>query len=142
MPERKQLLHADLESHERWVLSGSLVNWYDEVEHLFTHIVFVSLAQDIRLRRLAAREVERFGPRVLPGGDMHAQSQDFLAYAALYESGRLDVRSRARHEQWLQEFTCPILRVDSVQPVDVLVGVVVRWLDADPCHDEPAREDP
>lgn len=142
VPERKRLLRARLEAHDGWILSGSLVNWSDGIEHLFTHIVFVTLAQDIRLQRLAAREIERFGARVQPGGDMYAQNQAFLAYAALYESGRLDVRSRARHEQWLQGLTCPILRLDSVQPVNALVEEVMRWLKADPCTGEPMRSRP
>ena len=107
VPERVASLRTHLMLHERWVLSGSLVSWSAQIELLFTHIVFVSLSDDIRLERLAARERYRYGARIQPGGDMHAQSQDFLAYAALYESGRMDVRSRALHEYWLQRCDCP-----------------------------------
>lgn len=128
IPQRVNLLLAQMERHESWVLSGSMVKWSAEITPLFTHIVFLTLDQDVRLQRLAAREVDRFGTRIEPGGDMYAQSQDFLAYAALYESGRLDVRSRALHEQWLQGLTCPILRLDSIQPVNALVEQTVRWL--------------
>ncbi len=63
---------------------------------------------------------------------MHAQSQDFLAYAALYESGRMDMRSRALHEYWLQRCDCPILRLDSVACVESLVDQTMRWLDNHP----------
>jgi adenylate kinase family enzyme len=129
VPERKRLLRLQLEQSERWVLSGSLVNWSDEVEHLFTHIVFLSLPQEIRLQRLKAREVERHGHRVRPGGDMYGQSQDFLAYAALYESGRMDVRSRALHMHWLQRQTCPILELDTREPVELLVEKTKQWKD-------------
>ena len=122
------MLRTQLEQGDRWVLSGSMVNWSDEVEPLFTHVVFLSLDQQTRLRRLAARESERYGDRIRPGGDMHAHSQDFLIYAAQYESSRFDVRSRALHEQWLQRLDCPILEPDSLELVGTLVDKVMRWL--------------
>ena len=96
----------------------------------------MSLAQDIRLARLAAREIDRFGTRVQPGGDMHQQSMAFLAYAARYESGAMDVRSRAWHEQWLQRHDWPILRLDSVEPVEELTERALRWLAANPVADD------
>lgn len=33
---------------------------------------------DIRIARIKTRESERFGDRILPGGDMYKQHQDFL----------------------------------------------------------------
>jgi adenylate kinase family enzyme len=137
--ERKRLLRTQLEQRDRWVLSGSVVNWSDEVDPLFTHIVFLSLDQQIRLQRLAARESEQYGDRIQPGGDMYTNNQDFLDYAAQYESGRLDVRSRVLHELWLQRLGCPILELDSVEPVGTLVDKVMRWLGV---HSLPASGNP
>ena len=93
-----------------------------------THIIFVSFEQETRLQRLREREVERYGDRILPGGDMYESSQEFLAWARLYESGRLDMRTRAAHEAWLQRFDCPVLRLDSMQPVSQMVDDAVAWL--------------
>jgi adenylate kinase family enzyme len=141
VPDRIRLLLPQLERQESWVLSGSMVKWSAETAPLFTHIVFVTLDNNVRMRRIAARELARFGARVEPGGDMHAQSQDFLAYCALYESGRLDMRTRAVHERWLLHMDRPILRLDSIEPVVALVQKIIPWLEAYPYHaggSEPA----
>jgi hypothetical protein len=61
------------------------------------------------MERLRRREHERFGERILPGGDVYDHSQAFLARAALYDEGGLDIRSRQRHDQWLSTLPCPIL---------------------------------
>lgn len=68
--ERVSLIQQTL-GDEDWVLTGSCMAWGDA---LITHvdlIAFVETATPIRLERLAARERERFGNRIAPGGDMH-----------------------------------------------------------------------
>jgi hypothetical protein len=40
---------------------------------------------------------------------MYESSQAFLARAASYDAGGLDIRSRQLHEEWLGTLPCPIL---------------------------------
>jgi hypothetical protein len=40
---------------------------------------------------------------------MYESSQAFLAWAASYDEGGLDIRSRQLHEEWLGTLPCPIL---------------------------------
>ena len=61
------------------------------------------------MERLRRREHARFGERILPGGDMYEHSQAFLAWAASYDDGSLDIRSRQMHDQWLRTLSCPII---------------------------------
>jgi adenylate kinase family enzyme len=107
--ERAQLLMDDVTAHDAWVVSGSLCGWGDVAIPLFELVVFLSIPRDVRMARLRQREHKRFGERILPGGDMYEQSQAFLAWAASYDDGRLDIRSRQRHDQWLGTLPCPIL---------------------------------
>ena len=130
--DRVRLLAENLAQYDSWVLSGSLVDWSEEIEPLFTHIIFISLDQEIRLQRIAERERIRYGARIEAGGDMCEQSKEFLDYAARYESGDMDIRTRARHEQWMGRFDWPILRLDSMQPVQSLVSESVAWLARNP----------
>ena len=64
------------------------------------------------MARLRERERARYGARIDSGGDMAAQSEAFLAWAADYDSERLDMRTYARHERWLALLPCPVLRLD------------------------------
>lgn len=107
--ERVQLLMNDITPHDTWVLSGSLCGWGDVAIPLFELVVFLWIPQDVRMARLRRREHARFGTRIGPGGDMYAQSQAFLAWAASYDEGGLDIRSRQRHHQWLGTLPCPIV---------------------------------
>jgi adenylate kinase family enzyme len=79
---RQQLLMDDLTAHKSWRLSGSLCGWGDVAIPLFEVVVFLWIPQDIRLERLRQREIERYGERIMPGGDMYEQSQAFLDWAA------------------------------------------------------------
>jgi len=128
--ERQALLGAALERHAAWVLSGSLCGWGDVFIPRFDLVVFVWLAPDIRLARLRAREVARYGQGpVAPGGARHAKAEAFLEWAAGYDE-RLEVpeRCRALHEQWLAALPCPVLRLMTPATVDAHVAEVLARL--------------
>ena len=132
--ERRRILRERLLQSEQWTLSGSLVNWAEGIDTLYTHVVLLHLPSDIRLARLVAREADRYGARALPGGDMHENVQEFLAWAARYDEGGLDVRSRALHEQYIHTLACPALTLESEQPVEALVQAACAWLAANPAY--------
>src|SRR4030095_4860480 len=108
-PEHQQLLMDDVTAHDSWVVSGSLCGWGDVAIPLFELVVFLSIPPHIRMARLRHRQHARFGERILPGGDMYEVSQAFLMWAASYDEGGLDIRSRQLHEEWLGTLPCPIL---------------------------------
>jgi adenylate kinase family enzyme len=58
---RRVMLSADLEKPGGWVLSGSLCGWGDIYIPLFGLVVFLWIPHDLRMARLAAREVARYG---------------------------------------------------------------------------------
>lgn len=99
---RLDLFLDDLRSAPSYVVAGSVMHWGAELENGFSLVVFLTLQADIRLARLRARELARLG-RIDP---------EFLEWAGQYDEGRLPGRSRARHEQWLNERSCPVLRLD------------------------------
>src|SRR6266536_1982143 len=96
--ERAQLLMDDVTAHDAWVVSGSLCGWGD-----------VAIPHDRRMARLRRREHARVGERILPGGDMYESSQAFLAWAAAYDEGGLDIGSRRLYEEWLGMLPWPII---------------------------------
>jgi adenylate kinase family enzyme len=124
-PERQQLLMDDVTAHDSWVVSGSLCGWGDVAIPLFELVVFLSLPHDIRMTRLRQREHERFGERILPGGDMYESSQAFLVRAASYDEGELDIRSRLLHEQWLSTLPCPILCFEGEYSIEEHLAVLM-----------------
>lgn len=134
----ERLLH-DLTAHPAWVLSGSLCGWGDPAIPRFELVVFLRVPTALRLDRLRTRERTRYGAQSLePGGAMYTQHRDFLAWAAEYDEGGLNMRSLARHEQWLAGLPCPVLRLEGDLAVGTRVARVLAMLERAPEPD--ARE--
>ena len=123
--ERQRLLMDDLTAQDSWVVSGSLCGWGDVAIPLFELVVFLWVPQEVRMGRLHLREQARFGERILPGGDMYESSQAFLAWAASYDEGGLDIRSRRRHDQWLSTLPCLILCVEGEYTIEEQLAVLM-----------------
>ena len=131
--ERQALLGADLGKGSAWVLSGALGVWGEMFVPLFDLVVFLWVPTPTRLARLAERERRRFGEAALaPGGVMHTIHTAFMAWAAAYDEGGPEIRSRRRHEAWLDRLPCPVLRLEADQSVEERVAEVMRALAALP----------
>lgn len=124
--ERLRLLRELLGERREWVLSGSLDSWGAPLVPLFDMVVWLNVPTEVRLARLARREQLRYGREAItPGGVLHVAHQDFLAWAADYDHGLRAGRNRQRHEAWLAELPCTVLRLDGSQPVRSLVREVL-----------------
>lgn len=127
IPERLAMMNADIDAAEKGaVVSGSLTGWGDGLIPRFTLAVRVATAADVRIPRLHAREYARFGERICEGGDMYGQHQEFLAWAAQYDTGDVTMRSKACHDAWQARLPCPVVRVDGAEPLERGVARVLE----------------
>jgi len=126
--ERLLLLRRDLKNKEPWILSGAVCGWGDGLRPLFDLVIFLWIPQELRLERLRAREYERYGEEVLPGGSMYEAGQTFLEWAALYDHAGVEVRSKVLHEEWMQALGCPVLRLEGDLSVEERVEEVLKYL--------------
>lgn len=119
---RRQVLKKDLESTGTWVLSGSLCGWGDVFIPSFDLVVFMWLPAEIRLRRIQEREFQRYGAdRLLPGGDLNLVYEKFRGWAATYDEESGNIRSKSKEEQWLEQLTCPVLKMKEPESTDAMV---------------------
>ena len=123
--ERVKLMTAAIIEHSKCVISGSLCGWGDVFIPKFDLVIFVDTPTDIRIERIKKRESERFGDRIRKGGDMHENYMDFIEWAKTYDTNNPPERCRALHEEWFKKLSCPLLRVDGMNPVDELVKQVI-----------------
>ena len=112
IPERLSLMQQDMDASQGAVISGSLVDWGDVLIPRFTLAIRVVTDTATRIERLKAREYAHFGQRIREGGDMYQNHLDFLAWAAMYDTGDVTMRSRAKHDEWQNLLACPLLIVD------------------------------
>ena len=124
--QRVEMIRFDTRNVDSWVLSGSICSWGDKILGDFTHAVFLHVDPSIRMQRLYDREHERHGNRIAPGADMHQQHIEFMAWAESYDTAKAPIRSFALHESWIKNLSCPVQRLDSNQPIEVLARKVLR----------------
>jgi len=123
--ERVALLRAALHEAKRWVLSGSLCGWGDPLIAEFDLVVFLFVPAPVRLARLRAREIERYGPHAIaPGEVLHGAHVEFLEWAGRYDTGGPEMRSRAMHEAWLAALPGPVVRLEGDRPVAEQLGQI------------------
>lgn len=116
--DRIALMKKDIAKYDGVVISGSLVDWGDELIPLFTLVIRLETDTAIRIDRLKRREYEHFGNRIEPGGDMYENHQKFIDWAASYDSGGLDMRSKAKHDEWQKKLQCHQILLDGSLPVE------------------------
>jgi adenylate kinase family enzyme len=127
--ERQTLLAAALDAHPRWGLSGSLCGWGDIFIPRFDLVLFLWVPTEVRLARLRERERHRFGTEALaPGGALPDAHVAFMNWAAAYDEGGEDMRSRQRHEQWLAALPCPCLCLEGALTIEEQVTRVEKVL--------------
>ena len=108
--ERIKLLMGDISKYPHFVMSGSMDSYNAPFVPLFDMAVLISAPVGTRVERVNARELARFGERILPGGDMFETNKDFLAMVRRYDTDGSPCRRV--HEQWAATLPCPVLHVD------------------------------
>jgi adenylate kinase family enzyme len=116
--ERFALLRNEIQADSGVVLSGSVMGWGLEIEDSFDLIVFLYLPAELRVERLRRRELERFGQ----------VDEAFLQWASEYDKGPSAGRSLAKHEAWLAQRSCLVLRLGGDQSIADRVAHVLRAL--------------
>lgn len=104
------------------------MGWGDALMAAVDLIVFVVTPTPVRLERLAAREKQRFGDRIAPGGDMHQIHVAFREWASQYDDPGFSGRNRAWHERWLSEQTAQVLRIDGTREAQKMAADVIQAL--------------
>jgi adenylate kinase family enzyme len=112
IPARRAMMADALDAHPRWVLSGSLCGWGDIFIPRFELAVFLYIPQEVRMARIRARDRERYGGAILPGGAMHAQHLEFIEWARQYDTADESMRSLVLHEKWMRTLPCRCIRLD------------------------------
>lgn len=107
--EVRKMIFGDIQKHGDFVLSSVGGDMGEEINALYKTIVYIQAPLDVRMERVKQRAIDRFGNRVLAGGDMYAQEQTFLNFVA--------ARTLERTDRWVQKAGLPVIYVDGSLPV-------------------------
>lgn len=75
---------------------------------------------DCRIQRVKDRSFQKFGSRMLPGGDLYEKEKAFLEMA--------ENRPDAMAEDWLKSTSIPVIRLDGTKPVTYNIEEVRQYV--------------
>ena len=114
--EVEHLLLEDIKQNPCFVFSAVNGDMNREINENFTLVVCLDVPVDIRMKRIRQRAIDKFGDRVLPGGDMYEQEERFFAYA--------EKRTPDKIEDWLKTISCKVIRLDGTKPIQENVEII------------------
>lgn len=122
------MLRQTLAKTDSWVLSGSLCGWGDFAIPMFDLAVFLWIPSDIRMQRLKEREIDRYGLEIEnPSDSRYEAHKVFLEWALEYDTGGLDMRSKATHDKWITTLPCKVVRVEQDRTIQENLKTVLEY---------------
>ncbi|MCI8361182.1 MAG: AAA family ATPase [Clostridiales bacterium] len=107
--EAEALLLREIRAHEDFVFAAVKGDYCREARSSCRYAVLLEAPKEIRFERVRRRSFEKFGSRMLPGGELYEQEAAFFRQA-------MD-RSEQEVFSWAETLPCPVLRADGTRPV-------------------------
>lgn len=118
--EVEHLLLCEVKAHENFVFASVKGDYGAAFYPFIQYVVWIDVPKDIRIQRVRNRSFQKFGKRMLPGGDLYEREESFFDL----------VESRAENtvEAWIQSLTCPVIRLDGTKTIDQNIETVLSYL--------------
>ncbi len=132
--EIADMLYVDLQQDAPFILAAVRGNYSEKVAAMFTSAVFIRVPKEIRMKRVRQRALDRFGDRVLEGGDLYESENAFYAL--------IEKRNDQTILDWLNTLNIPVmeLELDGTQPVLNNVEMVCSLINTPTEQQEESNE--
>ena len=121
--EVEKVLFREIRTHENFVFAAVKGDYGEAIYPFFRYIIWMDAPKDIRMQRVKNRSFQKFGNRMLPGGDLYEQEEEFFELVR--------ARSESTVEKWIQLLNCPVLRIDGTKPIkeniDFILKQILKW---------------
>lgn len=122
--EKISRLNTDIAPYEHFVMAGSMSSFHYAFDDMFKMMVFLYVEPDIRIQRVHKRAIERFGRRVLEGGDMYESHMKFLKDNRSYEEdGSPNMREQ---KEWMTNMSCVKIELDGATDLESNADIIVN----------------
>ena len=122
--EKISRLSNDIAPYEHFVMAGSMSSFHYAFDEIFEMMVLLYVSPDIRIERVHKRAIERFGERVLEGGDMYEAHMRSLNDNRRYEEdGSPNMREQ---KEWMENMSCVKIELDGAAELEKNADVIVN----------------
>ena len=118
--EVQKLLIFEVKAHENFVLAAVKGDYGEVFQSFLQYAVLVNVPKEVRLQRIKSRSFQKFGNRMLPGGDLYKQEEQFFDI--------VKARTENTVEDWIQTLSCPIIRVDGTKPIEENTKLIIKQI--------------
>ena len=118
--EAIQLLEEKISRNNRFVFAAVKGNYGGRLIASLDHIVLIEVPKQIRSKRVRDRSYQKFGDRILPGGDLYDTESKWFSLT--------DNRPDTYVSDWLETVNCPVIRIDGTLPVENNLDYIVSEL--------------
>ena len=115
-----RLLEDKISGSNRFIFAAVKGNYGDRLIALLDYIVLIEVPKQIRSNRVRDRSYQKFGDRILSGGDLYEKENKWFSLT--------DNRPDTYVTDWLETLDCPVIRIDGTLPVEKNVNYLVSVL--------------
>lgn len=118
--EVEKLLMDQVYKYGNFIFTAVKGDYGKEIVSLYKYIVHIEVPKEIRLQRVRNRSFQKFGDRMLAGGELYEQEESFFRM--------IESRSEDYVENWVRTLNCPVIKVDGTKHIEEIVELIVREL--------------
>lgn len=111
--ESRAFVLSYLRQNKNCVIVASRGDLGVAINSMYDVVVCLSAPIEARLARIKKRDLDKYGERVLEGGDMYEQQCKFYQFAAS--------RTTEKIERWLETLSCQVIKLDGTKDVMNLI---------------------
>ncbi len=133
--EVEKMLFHEIKEHKNVVFAAVKGDYGETIYPFFQYVILMDAPKDIRMQRVINRSFQKFGNRMLPGGDLYEKEEGFFEF--------VKSRSESTVEEWVRRLSCPIIRVDGTNPIEININFIINQMkncisayNCSPCADE------
>ena len=108
--EVEKLLLHEIKTHKNFILASVKGDYGEDIYSLIQYAILLDVPKNIRLKRVKKRSFQKFGNRMLLGGDLYEQEENFFHF--------VESRDENIVEEWVKSLKCPVIRMDGTKSID------------------------
>ena len=120
LEEVERILFNIISENDSFVLAAVKGNFNKDIVSHFKCAVYIEVPKETRIKRVYERSYNKFGERMLEGGDLYEKETAFLHFVKSKDENTV--------EFWLASLSCPIIRVDGTLPVEKNAALLAEKL--------------
>lgn len=108
----------EAKKHPHFVFAAVKGDYGKAIIPLYQYAVIIDVPKQIRSQRIRNRSFQKFGNRMLSGGELYQQEEAFFQLAASQQEDEV--------ESWVRTLPCPVIQVDGTKPVAENVKYIIK----------------